>query len=53
MVVIPNRKPDEFVAISRPARHRMLYDLIETAHSVNRSAQISVTGRMDVRPAST
>ena len=35
MVVIPNREPDVFAAISHPARRRMLDLLIETARSVN------------------
>ena len=35
MVVIPNREPDVFAAISHPARRRMLDHLIETARSVN------------------
>ena len=35
MVVIPNREPDVFAAISPPARRRMLDHLIETARSVN------------------
>jgi DNA-binding transcriptional ArsR family regulator len=39
MVVIPNREPDVFAAISHPARHRMLDLLIETARSVNALAE--------------
>ena len=35
MVVIPNRVPDAFAAISYPARCRMLVLLVETARSVN------------------
>jgi len=35
MVVIPNREPDVFAAISHPARRRMLDLLIETDRSVN------------------
>jgi DNA-binding transcriptional ArsR family regulator len=35
MVVMPNREPDVFAAISHPARRRMLDLLIETARSVN------------------
>jgi DNA-binding transcriptional ArsR family regulator len=35
MVVIPNREPDVFAAISHPARRRMLDQLIETARSTN------------------
>jgi DNA-binding transcriptional ArsR family regulator len=35
MVVIPNREPDVFAAISHSARRRMLDLLIETARSVN------------------
>ncbi len=35
MVVIPNREPDVFAAISHPARRRMLDLLIEAARSVN------------------
>ena len=39
MVVIPNREPDVFAAISHPARRRMLDLLIETARSVNALAE--------------
>ena len=35
MVVIANREPDVFAAISHPARRRMLDHLIETARSGN------------------
>ena len=35
MVVIPNREPDVFAAISHPARRRMFDLLIETDRSVN------------------
>ena len=35
MVVIPNREPDVFAAISQPARRRMYDHLIETTRSVN------------------
>jgi DNA-binding transcriptional ArsR family regulator len=35
MVVIPNREPDVFAAISHPVRRRMLDLLIETARPVN------------------
>ena len=41
MVVIPDREPDVFAAISHPARRRMLDLLIETARSVNALADIS------------
>jgi DNA-binding transcriptional ArsR family regulator len=39
MVVIPNREPDVFAAISHPERRRMLDLLIETARSVNALAE--------------
>jgi DNA-binding transcriptional ArsR family regulator len=39
MVVIPNREPDVFAAISHPARRRMLDLLIETDRSVNALAE--------------
>jgi DNA-binding transcriptional ArsR family regulator len=35
MVLIPNRKPDVFAAISHPARRRMLDLLVEADRSVN------------------
>jgi DNA-binding transcriptional ArsR family regulator len=35
MVVIPNREPDVFAAISHPARRRMLDLLVEADRSVN------------------
>jgi len=34
MVVVPNRKPDVFAAISHPARRRMLDLLVQTDRSV-------------------
>src|SRR5215471_2787189 len=35
MVLVPNRKPDVFAAISHPARRRMLDLLVEADRSVN------------------
>lgn len=45
MVVIPNREPDVFAAISHPARRRMLDLLIEADRSVNALAGHSQMSR--------
>jgi DNA-binding transcriptional ArsR family regulator len=48
MVVIPNREPDVFAAISHPARRRMLDLLIETTRSVNALAEHFQMSRLAV-----